>query len=363
MIKNNKWKAVISSVVILLPALFGLLVWNQLPENMTSHWGGDGVADGSAPKAFMVFGMPLILLAIHWLCLLGTSLDKKGAQHNKKIVTLIYFMVPVLSLVINGFIYSMALEKDWDLGILIPALIGIMFLVIGNYLPKTTRNRHMGIKLRWTMGNDENWQKTHRLGGLLWVISGVVILVASLFSLAVSAGVLMVALVISVSVPMIYSYRIYKKHKAAGIEYEPVFDKKADKVALWITAIVVPLILIGVAIVMFVGDVSVDFGSDSFTVSANFSDSLTIRYEDVDTVEYRESFAVGQREFGFGSPRLSTGTFKNDEFGRYTLYAYTTGEGCVILRQGENVLVIIGKTAEETKAIYDSLSAKIKAPK
>ncbi len=359
MIKNNKWKAIISSIVILLPALFGLLFWNQLPENMVSHWGGDGVADGFAPKGFMIFGLPLILLAVHWLCLLGTVLDKKCAQKNKKIVALMYFMMPVLSLAVNGFVYSIALEKEWNMGILIPVLIGVMFLVIGNYLPKTTRNRHMGIKLRWTVGNEENWQKTHRLGGRLWVVCGAVILVSAFFSIEMVIGTMLVAIVLSIAVPFVYSYRLYRKHKAAGIEYEPVFDKKSDKVALWISAICVPLILVFVVIIMIVGDVNVNFGVESFTVSASFSERLTIRYEDIDTVEYRESFDIGHREMGFGSPKLSTGTFKNDEFGRYTLYAYTRGKGCVILKQGDNVLVIVGKAMEETKAIYDGLMAKI----
>ena len=80
MIKNHKKKAIISSVIILLPMLLGIVFWNQLPESMVSHWGGDGVADGTAPKTFIVFGMPLLLLAIHWLCLGLTCLDKKSAQ-------------------------------------------------------------------------------------------------------------------------------------------------------------------------------------------------------------------------------------------------------------------------------------------
>ena len=360
MIKNHKKKAIISSIVTLLPMLFGLIFWNQLPENMTSHWGGDGIADGTAPKAFMVFGMPLLLLAIHWLCLLMTSLDKKGAQQNNKIITLIYCLIPALSILVNGMIYSLALEQEMNAFALLPVFLGVVFIALGNYMPKTTRNRHMGIKLHWTMGNDENWQKTHRLGGRLQVVSGVLMLISALFSVEVSIGVLVVALVLSVGVPTIYSYMLYRKHKAQGIEYEPVFDKKQDKVALWITAIAVPLILIFVAVVMFVGDVSVTFEEERIVVEASFSETLNIPYENIDSVEFREEFAAGSRYMGFGSPTLSTGIFQNEEFGRYTLYAYTRGEGCVILRQGDNVLVIVGKTLEETKAIYDTLTEKIK---
>lgn len=361
MIKNNKFKAFLSSVIILLPILFGLAVWEKLPDNMVSHWGGDGVADGFAPKSFMIFGMPLILLALHWLCLLVTALDKKQKNQSKKVVALIYYLMPALSLAVNGFMYATALGEAENAVFLIPLLLGLMFLFIGNYLPKTTRNRTMGIKLRWTMGNDENWQKTHRLGGMLYVAAGIAILAATPFSLKITVTVLLAALIVAVPVPILYSYALYRKHKAAGIEYEPVFNKKTDKVALWITATVVPLILAGVAVLMFTGDISVTCGEDSFRIEASYYQDLTIRYEDIDTVEYREDFSIGVREMGFNSARLSIGTFQNDEFGAYTLYGYTRGEGCVVLKQGGNILVIVGKTAEETQAIYHALSVKIPA--
>jgi hypothetical protein len=86
---------------------------------------------------------------------------------------------------------------------------------------------------------------------------------------------------------------------------------------------------------------------------------LTVSYTEVEFLEYRETFDMGAREMGFGSPRLSMGTFKNDEFGRYTIYAYTQGQGAVVLKKGDDVLVLVGETAEETKAIYDTLAAKI----
>ncbi len=360
MIKNHKWKAIISSVVILLPILFGLFMWNQLPDTMVSHFGGDGVADGTAPKAFMVFGLPLILLALQWLMLLAESVFQKRNPQNEKIVTIQYVIVPALSLVVNGFIYSVALEKEWNLFVLIPVLIGGLFLYIGNYMPKTTRNRTMGIKLRWTIGNDENWNKTHRLGGQLWFWGGLVILASALLPAKFTIAVMFVTILVCIVIPTIYSYSIYKKHKSAGVEYEPVFDKKSDKVALWITAIFVPLILIGVTVLMVTGDIEVTYTENNFQIVASYTDDLTVSYEQVDEIEYRETFDIGTREMGFGSPRLSMGTFRNEEFGRYTIYAYTRGEGAVVLKKGEDVLVIVGKTAEETKAIYNTLAEKIK---
>ncbi len=360
MIKNHKWKAIISSGVILLPILFGLALWNQLPATMVSHWGGDGVADGTASKAFMVFGMPLILLALHWLILLVEALVEKYTKpQNNKIVGMLYGTIPATSLVVHVFMYSVALGKDWNLFGLIPVFIGAMFLFIGNYLPKTTRNRTMGIKLRWTMGNDENWNKTHRVGGKIWFWGGLVIMVSALLPINFTIAVMMAMILVSIVVPTIYSYSIYKKHRAEGVEYEPVFNKKSDKIALRITQIVVPLILAFVAVLMFTGDISVTYNELDFQITASYMEDMTVLYEDVESIEYRESFDPGFREMGFGSPRLSMGTFKNDEFGRYTLYGYTKAEGAVVLKKGNNVLVIVGKTEDETKTIYNTLAEKI----
>ena len=137
-------------------------------------------------------------------------------------------------------------------------------------------------------------------------------------------------------------------------------EYKSDKKAIWTTAIAVPLILIGTTVLMVTGDIELYYSESNFQIVASYADDLTVRYDEVESVEYRETFDVGHREMGFGSPRLSMGTFKNAEFGRYTIYAYTQGEGAVVLKKGESVLVIVGKNVEETKAIYDTLVAKIK---
>lgn len=359
MIKKYKWQLLISSVVTLLPILFGVIFWEQLPASMTSHWGADGVADGTASKAFVVFGFPLLLLAINWLLLfVSLVVDKKNDQ-NEKMIRICYSIMPALSLVVHTAIYSIALGKEWDFLAIIPVFVGSMLLIIGNYMPKTTRNRTMGIKLRWTMGNDENWNKTHRLGGKIYFWGGLAVIASAVLPIKPMIAVLIAVIAVIVLVPTVYSYAIYRKHKSAGIEYEPVFNTKGDKAGIWITAIMVPLILIGVAVLMFTGNIEVTYGETNFKIVASYSDDLTVSYGDIDSVEYRESFDAGSREMGFGSPRLSMGTFQNDEFGRYTIYAYTQGEGAVVLKRGDKVLVIVAKTAAETKAIYDTLVAKI----
>lgn len=359
MFKTYKKTLIISTVIILLPVVIGLLLWDQLPNTMVSHWGADGVADGTATKPLMVFGMPLLLLAIHWLCVWGaTTLDKRNAKNHKMNLVALN-IIPVLSLVVHIFIYSVALGKSWNAFLLMPVLIGVLFMVLGNYLPKTTRNFTAGIKLKWTLGNDENWSKTHRMAGKVWFWSGLLIIASAALPMKATIAMMIVVIAVSVLAPAVYSCLIYKKHKAEGIKYEPVFDKKQDKVAIWITAVTVPLVLVVVCVLMFTGSIEVVFADTGFQIVASYADDLSVSYESVDAIEYRQDFEIGTREFGFGSPRLSTGTFQNEEFGRYTLYAYTQGEDAVVLRHNEKVLVIVGKTVEQTKEIYDSLLEKL----
>lgn len=78
MIRQNKAKILLSSAVILLPALYGIIMWNHLPDTMAVHWGADGITDGTAGKVLAVFGLPLLYLLVHLFCLWLTLRDQKS---------------------------------------------------------------------------------------------------------------------------------------------------------------------------------------------------------------------------------------------------------------------------------------------
>ncbi len=84
MLKKNKSRIIISSIIILLPMIFGLIMWDKLPDTMTTHWGADGNADGFSGKVFAVFGLPAITLILHFVCLSFTLFDKKQKEQNPK---------------------------------------------------------------------------------------------------------------------------------------------------------------------------------------------------------------------------------------------------------------------------------------
>ena len=216
MIENNKWKLLVSSVAILLPILVGLILWNDLPEQMTTHWGADGNADGWSSRTFAVLGLPLILLALHWVCIFITSKDPKNKGQNKKVFGMVLWICPIVSIFASGITYAAALGKEFNMEIIGLLLIGLMFVVIGNYLPKCKQNYTIGIKVKWTLANEENWNATHRFGGKVWVIGGLLLMACVFLPEALIPWVLMIALTIMAAIPIVYSYAYYKKQVAAG---------------------------------------------------------------------------------------------------------------------------------------------------
>ncbi|MGN0573860.1 MAG: DUF1648 domain-containing protein, partial [Acutalibacteraceae bacterium] len=73
MIKKNKIKIIITSLLTVLPIAAGLILWNRLPEKIPTHFNAAGEPDGTSGKAFAVFGIPLFLLAVHLFCVFMTS--------------------------------------------------------------------------------------------------------------------------------------------------------------------------------------------------------------------------------------------------------------------------------------------------
>lgn len=212
-LNKHKWTLVITSVIILLPIVVGLFLWDKLPEQVPFHWGVNGEVDGWATKTQAVFLMPLMMLGIQWLCSILTQFDPKGKNHNNKMMGLVLWIIPVLNLFLHVMVWLQAFGRDINMAVIMPLFMGALFVVIGNYLPKCRQSYTVGIKLPWTLDNEENWNKTHRLAGKLWVAGGLLCMPCALLSGVWSFIVMMSILVVMCAIPTVYSYRFYKKNK------------------------------------------------------------------------------------------------------------------------------------------------------
>ena len=358
MLNKNKGKMILSSILILLPILIGLLLWNQLPDTMTTHWGADGVADGSMSKVAAIFTLPLFMLAMHWVCSFFAARQVEKQGQSPKVFAIMLWIMPLISIFSNGVIYLSALGRTFDAAILMPVMLGLMFMIMGNYMPKCKQNYTIGVKVKWTMESQENWNATHRFAGKVWVFGGLAMLLTVFLPGKAILAVCLPLILVLAFLPMIYSYVFYKKQLKQGI----LPDKKLPSVGKGgkiFTAIMLPLIFIFVIVICFTGSIKYDLQDAYMAIDGSFKQNMTVDYADVDRMEYRESMDFGVRTFGFGSPKLSAGTFQNDEFGSYTLYAYTGCKAAIVLERDGRQLVINAENAEDTKALYEALLEKM----
>ncbi len=210
MIKKNKLKIIISSVITLLPMIFGFLVWDRLPENVATSFGWNGEITGYSSKMFAVVGLPAILTFVNLICIIATSADPRRKNINNKVFSIVLSIVPVCSLLCGICIYANALGYKISVESIMPVFMGVLFLVLGFILPKCKQNYTIGIKLPWTLHDEKNWDKTHKLAGKLWIYGGIIMVVSGLFNLTFLFMAIIFALVI---IPTVYSYLIYKNKK------------------------------------------------------------------------------------------------------------------------------------------------------
>ena len=211
-LKKYKKTMILTSIVMLIPILIGVLLWDRLPEQVATHFDFEGNPNGWTSRGFTVFGIPLFLLACQWIAAAATLSDPKHKNLSEKVFKLILWLVPIVSLILVFVTYGYALGYETSEGSIAFAIMGIFFIVIGNYLPKCRQNYKVGIKIPWTLHDEENWNHTHRMAGYLWILGGLIML-ANIF--LKWDWLFAVVLAVAVLVPMIYSYWYYRKHGSA----------------------------------------------------------------------------------------------------------------------------------------------------
>ena len=229
-------------------------------------------------------------------------------------------------------------------------------------MPKCTQNLTIGIKVKWALANEENWNATHRFGGKVYVIGGLLLMLCIFLPSAVFLWALILLLTAILLAPVIYSYVYYRKQVKAGTAPEKV-TVPMGKWSRLLTAVILVAVAAMLAVLLFIsltGDIEVRYNDTSFTVEASYWKDMTVAYADIESIEYRDACEVGSRTNGFGTSRLSMGTFQNEEFGRYTRYSYTGHDACVILRVDGKVLVLGGRESERTWEIYERILENMK---
>jgi len=344
--RKNIKKLILSSFLIILPALLVAIFGKHLPYEVSD---------------FPCILISAIMLAVHLVCIAFTEYDNRRGQ-SKKIMTMIYYIIPIVNAFAFGITFIAASDSEVDMFLLTSIFMGVIFLIVGNYLPKCKRNRTIGVKIKWTLESDANWNATHRFAGKVWVIGGLLFIVCAFLPETVFIPLLIVSVLVLAFVPMAYSYLFYKRAVKNGeFTKDHDYGVSAPSKKVKVMSIVVAVLFLAAMIpLLFTGDVEVSFGDGSFTVDASFCSDATLNYTDITEVTFIENTDSDIREFGMASARLLAGSFRNEKFGKYTRYTYTFVEPAVIVRTEKGIYMINLRTEAETENLYRELSARVK---
>lgn len=202
--KFFKWKIfIITSLVCLFPILLGLLVWDKLPDIMPIHFDINNNPDNFASKEFAVIGLPVLMVIFQGISCFATDLNAQKHGENKKIEMVAKWIIPVITIVLQLATFGVSLDYNVDIRIVAMAMAGVMFLVLGNYLPKLDYIKNYNI-------SPENAKKINRFVGFEMVIMGLLFL-ASIFFPPIASVVCLLLLIPFTIAGMIYGICIIKK--------------------------------------------------------------------------------------------------------------------------------------------------------
>lgn len=200
-------QALLSTLVCLIPIILGIALYDKLPDLLPTHFGMNGEADSYSSKAIACFVFPCVLAVANLVVHFSVNADPKKANSNIVIRTLGFWIVPAVALIFVPVTLFKGLGYDVPIVMISSALVGLLFLIIGNYMPKSRQSYTVGIKLPWTLDNEENWNKTHRFSGFVWVIGGLIVIVNTFIG---SVYIMLSVIALLAILPIVYSYLLYR---------------------------------------------------------------------------------------------------------------------------------------------------------
>ena len=210
----RKW---IPLLIIAAALIASAMFYPDLPERMPTHWNLEGEIDGWSNRAWGAWMIPLMIAFIWLLMRVLPSIDPRGSNYVKLggafegiMLSVMLFMLAVHAVMLRAALgYPMATDR------VIPLGVGLLFVVTGNLFPRARPNWFVGIRTPWTLSSDRVWEKTHRLGGRLFVLGGLLIAASALTSASWGRRVFVaVAVVCSITV-VVYSYIEWRREKSA----------------------------------------------------------------------------------------------------------------------------------------------------
>jgi len=176
--KTNKIHEAIIIILLLIAGIASYFFYQKFPEQVATHWNYAGEVNGYSSRAFAAFFFPALAIGIYLLITFLPIFDprKERYQDFSKAYNVLRLSITILMLGLYVIISFNGLGYQVPVGLIMPIGIGLLFIIIGNFLPKVKRNWFVGIRTPWTLSNEDVWNKTHRVGGKLFVLGGILMM-------------------------------------------------------------------------------------------------------------------------------------------------------------------------------------------
>lgn len=198
--------------IVLLPFIYLAYIWNQLPEKVPMHWNINGEIDRYGEKIELIIIPILLPLLVYIIFLVVPKIDPKNKLNKmgNKLHSIKFLLTTFMS-ILALFIIYIAKNESFTNPNYIVLLIGILYIIFGNYFKTIKANYFIGIRTPWTLESETVWKKTHKLGGKLWFAGGIIIVIASLIlKKETNFTIFLIITGIITIIPIAYSYLIFK---------------------------------------------------------------------------------------------------------------------------------------------------------
>ena len=202
-------------ILAVVPFLISLIFYSRLPDQVPTHWGADNVVNGYSSRNMAAFGIPAFMFFMAVLVNVLYRIDPKreNISRSKELKQITRWFVVILAVLVQVITILSGIGLSFNVGTVISVPIAFLFVALGNYLPKCRQNYSLGIKLPWTLADEDNWNRTHRLAGYVWMAGGFLMMILGFFNLSILYFTIFLAMVL---IPSVYSYLLYRKKNSGS---------------------------------------------------------------------------------------------------------------------------------------------------
>jgi uncharacterized membrane protein len=192
-----------------------LFFYTHFPSQVAVHWDMAGQVNGYAGRVEGAFILPIILTVMYALFLVLPIADPKRERYAEFDHYYRLFRTAIMALLLVIYAASGLFNLGYPVQIstVVSGSVGILFIVLGNFMGKIKNNWFVGIRTPWTLSSENVWNKTHRMGGWLFVIYGLIIMATPYLPRALAAGLFVLGAVLLTLGTMGYSYWLFKQEQ------------------------------------------------------------------------------------------------------------------------------------------------------